>query len=468
MRNPLAALMIAGTALAIAAALTVPAPRPGAASPVASGQSAEWEKQRTPTQFALYGIDFVDDVHGWAVGGEGRDNEKDAAIRTTDGGATWAHMNIPGARRLQAVSFVDRTTGWVVGDFGQLYRTRDGGGSWTPLEPGTTIRLTSVIFLDEQTGWMTGRDTVMFKTVDGGDTWQTFETDAKGHLSRVFFLDAQLGWALGGDGELLHSSDGGRTWDFQEIPPKVRQYGIFFADPLNGWTVGSDIFGTSDGGATWPEQHEARKSQRDVEFADARTGWSVGDEGVVLYTKDAGESWKEDSPEFNRNALNGLSIDGRAHLWACGIKGTILHRFDAAAAVTPTATATDTPTPTNTPTPAPTGTPSGPWLEIGDPTELLLVPPGRQQRVLATFGNMPTTILITGTLVGPAVFQDGEPQFTDTILRLSGAGEYPFVVKAADHAAAGETFQLQLDMHTSTARRIGAIAWSALMPAAMR
>jgi|GEM_PF-1049933 photosystem II stability/assembly factor-like uncharacterized protein len=431
-------------------------------------EGASWEKQHTPTQFALYGIDFVDDMHGWAVGGEGRDNEKDAAIRTVDGGKTWSHMDLPGARRLQAVSFVNASSGWVVGDFGQLYRTRDGGATWQKLNPGTDIKLTSVYFVDEQTGWMTGRDTVVFKTTDSGDSWTSYESDSKGHLSRVFFLNKDRGWSLGGDGEILHSSDGGVTWTHQNIPTKRRLYGVFFSDSEHGWTVGSDMFGTTDGGKTWAHQYHPRKSMRDVAFANEAVGWAVGDEGVVVRSRDGGATWEEEQTGLGRNALNALSIVGRAHLWACGVKGTVIHRYDPAAAITPTPTPTNTPTATSTPTPAPTATPTGPWVDIGDPAQPILVPSAGEARVVAVFGNMPSTILITGTVTGAAIFDNGEKLFTDTLLRLSGAGEYPFVLQPAPDAAPGALFDLDLQVERARASRHGAVAWSALLPLALR
>lgn len=423
-----------------------------------------WELQRTPTEYTLYDIDFVGDRLGWAVGGEGESNEKDVAIRTVDGGASWSLLDVPGARRLQSVSFVSPDVGWIVGDFGQVYRTGDGGATWQPLDAGTDIRLTSVEFIDERTGWMTGRDTVVFKTTDGGASWTRYESDADGHLSRVFFLDETLGWVLGGDGEILHSADGGQSWDHQDIPTDRRLYGVVFADPLHGWTAGSDIFGTQDGGVTWLEQSEPRKSQRDIAFADANVGWSVGDEGVVVHTTNGGASWEEESHGLTRSSLNAVAIADRAHLWACGVKGTVLHRTDEAAAVTPTATSTHTPTATRTPTPAPTSTPEGPWIDLGGPSETLLVPPGSTLRVVARFGNMPSSVVITGTLTGAAVFDDGEQAFTDTVLRLDGAGDYPFTVQPAPGAVHGAAFDLSVRMASASATRRGAVAWPLHLP----
>lgn len=100
----------------------------------------------------LWGIDFADQVHGWAVGVE-------QLYRTKDGGATWSRAGEPGpgGKRalvrvafadahhgvgLQGVAFSDPAHGLLViadGDLGprrspqmatDVWSTADGGGSW--------------------------------------------------------------------------------------------------------------------------------------------------------------------------------------------------------------------------------------------------------------------------------------------------------------------------------------------------
>jgi photosystem II stability/assembly factor-like uncharacterized protein len=56
---------------------------------------------------------------------------------------------------------------------------------------------------------------------------------------------------------------------------------------------------SSDNGASWKQSPVPVSSDLTaVHFADARTGWAVGHDGVILHTQDGGESWR-------------LQLDGR-------------------------------------------------------------------------------------------------------------------------------------------------------------
>jgi photosystem II stability/assembly factor-like uncharacterized protein len=67
-------------------------------------------------------------------------------------------------------------------------------------------------------------------------------------------------------------------------------------DARLGWAVGHDevVLRTRDGGLTWERVHHAPEHERpqlDVWFADERTGLAVGAYGGVLATSDGGDTW---------------------------------------------------------------------------------------------------------------------------------------------------------------------------------
>ncbi len=71
---------------------------------------AQWEFQYPiPSDKDLVDICFVDDLNGWAVGGNG------TIIHTNDGGISWTFQNSNSTLRLRSVTFTDLQTGWVVG-----------------------------------------------------------------------------------------------------------------------------------------------------------------------------------------------------------------------------------------------------------------------------------------------------------------------------------------------------------------
>lgn len=158
-----------------------------------------------------------------------------------------------------------------------------------------------------------------------------------GDLFGVHFVSPTEGWAVGLDEVIAHTTDGGATWTLQEnlvftgspspAAAPIDFYDVFFTDARTGWAVGwpEAIFKTTDGGATWVEQHLHRVywgdrngdgtwDQRDwcttwnstdqycsrkvgvylrkVGFADSRHGWTVGRFGFIFKTDDGGATWR--------------------------------------------------------------------------------------------------------------------------------------------------------------------------------
>jgi photosystem II stability/assembly factor-like uncharacterized protein len=92
-----------------------------------------WRRVRTHTKADLAAVDFVDRLHGWAVGVRWGATHKNVVLRTADGGRTWRSVSVPwvGDDDIVAVDFVTRRQGMVATQCGSVYATRNGGHSWT-------------------------------------------------------------------------------------------------------------------------------------------------------------------------------------------------------------------------------------------------------------------------------------------------------------------------------------------------
>ncbi|MBE3098594.1 MAG: hypothetical protein IMZ44_15875, partial [Planctomycetes bacterium] len=102
--------------------------------------------------------------------------------------------------------------------------------------------------------------------------------------------------AVGERGHVLVSGDQGRSWRQAEVATRALLTGVFMQDARLGWAVGHDevVVRTRDGGLTWDKIHDAPERERpllDVWFADAHTGLAVGAYGGLLATTDGGETW---------------------------------------------------------------------------------------------------------------------------------------------------------------------------------
>lgn len=128
---------------------------------------------------------------------------------------------------------------------------------------------------------------------DGGRRWQQATVPVSSDLVAVAFPTPQQGWAVGHDGVILASADGGRSWTRR----------------LDGHGLGALLVAHCEraAAAAAPSEREhaakwlaearrvaaqgAQNPWLDVWFQDAGTGFVVGAFGLVLHTRDGGQSW---------------------------------------------------------------------------------------------------------------------------------------------------------------------------------
>ncbi len=330
----------------------------------------------------LYGVHFISETHGWAVGnsvgvfsGHGVDETdrsytegaESIILHTADGGKNWHRQNsgIYG-KPLRDVFFRNASEGWCVGEGGVVIHTTDGGQTWEQLETGTQYNLHS-LYLGEVTGWIVGDWGTLLKTTDGGKTYQKVDGDVfeEKSLKDIHFTDNSHGWIVTystpndteNSGYIYHTTDGGQTWE-EQFSTKSALFSLHFVDKMAGWVVGDQrsLYVTTDGGKNWEfvtdgssQRHKEKYGQPDylgkeglhtftlydVDFADNQHGWIVGDLGVILHTatgikKDGSSVWKHQrgGPRFHNSAddlLLAVDFVSKKIGWAVGENGTILH-----------------------------------------------------------------------------------------------------------------------------------------------
>ena len=272
------------------------------------------------------------------------------SVPTTTAGPTSAPSTSPGPTPLPAgpdvslAGLTDPLHGWAVVDH-RLLVTGDGGSTWRDVAPpgGFVTGLLGVDFVDAQHSWMaineafaSGSDASygrvdIWRTTDGGRTWAM--TQLPRARFAVFgeimpgvqfdFLDSTHGFAFQSgneakgknDSDLFWTSDGGATWSADRPTGDGSQgnEGILgFATPTDGVIVnawrGNGIAVTHDGGRTWTDAALALPSGAlaapsvfgHPTFVTGGTGLVVvdfqPDTGSVFLayrTADAGSSWTQ-------------------------------------------------------------------------------------------------------------------------------------------------------------------------------
>lgn len=103
--------------------------------------------------------------------------------------------------------------------------------------------------------------------------------------------------AVGERGQVLVSTDGAASWRQSPAPARAALTAVYFADAKHGWAVGHDevILRTVDGGASWLVTHYAPEHEQPllaVHFDATGHGLAVGAYSTVYRSDDAGESWQ--------------------------------------------------------------------------------------------------------------------------------------------------------------------------------
>lgn len=130
-------------------------------------------------------------------------------------------------------------------------------------------------------------------------------------LRAVTFIDKEEGWAAGDEGVVWHTIDGGKRWERQPTGLRASLRSIQFLHPYTGtgWVVGREelphgggsvgvLLITRDAGETWQRVSvNAMPGLHKVQFFDASNGIVVGDGSDqfptgMFRTSDGGRTWK--------------------------------------------------------------------------------------------------------------------------------------------------------------------------------
>lgn len=136
--------------------------------------------------------------------------------------------------------------------------------------------------------------------------------------------------AVGGNGVIVRSTDG-KSWRQSKSPVDTAFNALAFADAKHGWAVGHDsvILGTADGGATWAMQNfqpEANAPIFSILTLSPQKVFVVGAFGLIKTTDDAGKIWRDvDAPAISSDKLhlNGITKLNSGKFAVAGERGLV-------------------------------------------------------------------------------------------------------------------------------------------------
>lgn len=242
-------------------------------------------------------VDMVDGSHGCAVGQDAaaEDLDEAAIIARMGPRGRWKTVLRHGLPALEDVDMADAGYGWAVGGAGTILCTRDGGATWQPQDSGFEGFLAGVCALDRQRVWAAGAGGTILRTADGGHTWTQATEVSDAHLYAITFVDPLNGWAGGEEETILRTVDGGDSWTVvRTAESDATVSGFSFVSPSIGWAAAGGVHAvlyTTDGGVTWhssslrlPVRLDIPSPLTGIDFVDARRGWVVGADGLLMTT----------------------------------------------------------------------------------------------------------------------------------------------------------------------------------------
>ncbi|QJR13939.1 WD40/YVTN/BNR-like repeat-containing protein [Usitatibacter palustris] len=161
---------------------------------------------------------------------------------------------------------------------------------------------------------------------------------SKTSMQRLLLTDgARVGnrvVAVGDRGYIVFSDDNGTSWKRAKAPDGALLTSVEFIDAKRGWAVGHDsvILATVDGGESWTQQFSAPSEQRpllDIHLTSPEAGLAVGAYGAFYDTADGGKTWTARKVVADDKHLNAIVKLADGKLLILGEAGTMLVSADA-------------------------------------------------------------------------------------------------------------------------------------------
>lgn len=295
----------------------------------------------------FYQVYFPSSQLGFIIG------ENGTMLKTEDAGSSWfpVSLELKDSVGLRDMVFIDDTLGFATGDKASLIQTLNGGLSWmeVPVDESGPLGTDfggfyAVSFFNEQVGWIAGDNGEIQSTIDGGMAWERKELSSTERVVDVYALTDTSALALVQSGQLFYTENLGEVWE--EAYPFEDSLG---ENPMMFAMFGEDNFAYAAGApgsysspyisfldeiATdwmlWQEisnpivaVDSIHPFFTDMHFVDRDSGWVVGWDKLILYTKDKGQNWTQlPSPDTVTNELNGVTLTRDSmEVWIVGNDG---------------------------------------------------------------------------------------------------------------------------------------------------
>jgi photosystem II stability/assembly factor-like uncharacterized protein len=263
-------------------------------------------------------------------------------ILTSSDAKQWQQAQVPLQSTLTRAYFVNPQLGWVVGHDASILHSKDGGLSWQIQQflPELEKPLFDIIFKNSLEGIAVGAYGQFFRTIDGGKHWQfefhqellhpddleyleelkqedeQYYLDERSsilpHFNRIL-RDGKTLYLVGEIGFMATSTDFGVSWKQQD---EIYQ-GSFFdlaKTPQGGFLVAGlrgNAFVQTSPSAPWQRSKTDTTALINAIVVNGQRMFLLGNNGVLLETRDNGNSYQQHLQPDGKALIDGVLFDGK-------------------------------------------------------------------------------------------------------------------------------------------------------------
>ena len=226
----------------------------------------------------------------------------------------------------------------AVGERGRVLISTDQGASWQQGQVPVSVMLTAIATAGDSVLWGVGHDGIVIKSSDAGDSWskvleggQITQLVADYYKALVAEAEADPNYDEYQLEELVFRAEDAAIALEDNVLPTLLN--VRFSDADNGYLLGAYglLMATRDGGQSWQVMNEALGNVdgfhlNDISFTEDST-IIAGEGGILFRSRDSGASWEALYSPYD-GSFFGIEHLGNNQLIAYGLRGNAFESAD--------------------------------------------------------------------------------------------------------------------------------------------